>query len=138
MTKKIFIHTALSEFIIVFLLFCCLTGCSKEDQDSYTNEIRIDLADTTYHRLLHTDGNYILSGTRSNIRIVNTPGGYAAADLYCPVCGGIIAYTPDMNPWRCISCLSRWTANGTGYNNNHSTLKVYNVRQSGNVLIIHL
>jgi ribosomal protein L37AE/L43A len=137
MTKRNLIHKTIPEFIIMFLLFCCITGCSKEDQNnSNINEFLINLADTTNHHLLH-EGGYIFI-QEYYIIVVNTTGGYAAAESQCPVCGYNIQYSRSEGMWLCVNCRSKWSTGGLAGFNTAKALRVYTITQSGNILSVHL
>ena len=128
---------ALSRIIVLLLLSFYFISCSKKDQNNDSNNIyQIDLTDITYHHLLHSGGNVVLSDY--NVVIYNTGSGYIAAEAICPVCGNPkISYYNGQ--WNCEFCSHIWEPGGVPVWPIGATkhLEVYSVTQSGNILTIH-
>jgi hypothetical protein len=144
MTKRNLTQIFFPEIIILLLLLMYLTACSKKDQNNYTNPIfQIDLADTTYHHLLHMNGYFVVDGY--SIVIANSGNGYDAADAICPACGAKQIqfnysnfYYGFLSPWYCQNCGVAWAVDGSGGYPTGKTLKTYIVNQSGNIITVYL
>jgi hypothetical protein len=139
MTKKKLTQKSPPEIIILLLLLMYLTACSKKDQNNYVPPVfQIDLADTTYHYLLHADGSLALANL--NIIVGYSGADYLAAYAICPVCGNTINFSYSSGTvWVCGRCGSNWDADGLpGWHVANIPLKVYTVSQSGNIITVYL
>ena len=141
MKKRNSIPETLSVILLLLLLPCFLSSCSKPEENNDGPTIQVDLTDTTFHHLLHKNGYWEIG----DIIVGNTGTRYMAASAFCPACMNrtiifqLVSHNGDWSYWSCQECDLWWDAGGTsvrgalGY-----TLKVFNITKSGNILTIHL